>query len=99
MVLAIIGLWIFLPRSKPPTSRDSLAAEDAGRQTAEFRLVIRGQSDQTSNQMTIEVKKGALARLLHRKSHRDSGQTVTQDLATADAVMGSGTNGGLPVVR
>jgi hypothetical protein len=102
-VLTIVGLWIFLPRSHPTRSRGSLAAEDAGRQSADFRLVVRGQSDQTSNQLTIEVKKGALARLLHRKSHHDSGQTVTQDLATADAVMGSGTNdpanGGLQVVR
>ena len=102
-VLAIVGLWIFLPRSKPTTSRDAPAADDAGRQSAEFRVVIRGQSNQTSNQLTIEVKKGALAKLLHRKSHHDSGQTVTQGLATADAVMGSGTNGpangALPVVR
>ena len=42
--------------------------------------VIRDHSDQTSGQLTLEVKKGALAKLLHRKSHRDSGQTVTNDL-------------------
>src|SRR5690348_4876561 len=56
-VLAIVGLWIFLPRSQPTPSRDSRAGDDAGRQSAEFRLVIRDRSDQTSNQLTIELKK------------------------------------------
>jgi hypothetical protein len=88
-VLVIVGLWIFLPRSKPTPSRDSLAGDDAGRQSGEFRVVIRGRSAQTSNQLTIELKKGALAKLLHRKSHHDSGQTVTNELQPNGPANGS----------
>jgi hypothetical protein len=79
-ILTIVTLWIFLPRSHPTTSRDSHAVDDADRQSGDFRLVIRGRSDQTSNQLTIEVKKGALAKLLRRKSHPYSGQTFTNEL-------------------
>src|SRR5690349_13676486 len=49
-VLAIAGLWIFLPRSKSTPSRNLLAVDDVGRQSPEFRLVIRDRSDQTSNE-------------------------------------------------
>lgn len=88
-VLALVGLWLFLPRSKPTPSRHSLALDDASRQSAEFRLVIRNRSDQTSNQLTLEVKKGALANLLRRKSRQYSGPTVTNDLKVSDPVNGS----------
>jgi hypothetical protein len=79
-VLPLVGLWLFLPRSKPTHSRDALAVDNAGRQSADFRLVTRDRSDQTSNELKVEIKKGALAKLFHRKSHRDSGQTVTNVL-------------------
>src|SRR5712672_2717871 len=70
-LLVLAGLWIFLPRSQPTPSPDSLAVED-GQQGAEFRLVISHQSGQTSNRVKIEVKKEAIAKLLHRKSHHYS---------------------------
>jgi len=86
-VLALVGLWIFLPRSKPMRSRDSLADSQQG---GEFRLVIGDRSGQTSNQFTIEVKKETIAKLLHRKSHHNSGQT--DSLAVVAAETDSGTN-------
>jgi hypothetical protein len=88
-VLALVGLLIFLPRSKPTPSRDSLASDDAGRHSADFRLVIGNRSDQTSNQLTLEVKKGALAKLFQRKSHQESGQTFTNDLQANAPANGS----------
>ena len=86
-VLAFAGLWIFLPRSQPIPSRDSLADSQQG---GEFRLVIGDRSGQTSNQFTIEVKKETIAKLLHRKSHHNSGQT--DSLAVVAAETDSGTN-------
>jgi hypothetical protein len=91
-VLVLIGFWIFLPRSQPAPSRDSLA-EDV-RQGRKFRLAISGRSDQTSNQLKIEAKKEAIEKLL--KSRHHAGQTVTQNSAAVGGTMDSGTNGSQP---
>ena len=90
-VLALLGIWILLPRSKPTPSRDSPAVEEA-QHSAEFRLVIRSQSGQNSNEFKIAIKKGTLAKLLHRKPLHEPEQTSTQSLGAVAGSTDSGTN-------
>jgi hypothetical protein len=90
-VLVAMGVWILLPRSKPTPLRGSPEAEEV-QQSGEFRLVISGRSDQNSNELKIAVKKGTIAKLLHRRSPQESGQAVGQNVPAAAGSTDSGTN-------
>jgi hypothetical protein len=90
-VLAFLGFWILLPGSNPAPSRKSPAVEQA-QHSGEFRLVISRRSEAHSNELQIAVKKGAIAKLLHRKPLHPSGQVPTQSLAAIAGPLDPGTN-------
>jgi len=90
-VLVVLGVWILSPPSEPAPSRGSRAGEEA-QDRGEFRLVITRRSGENSNELKIAVKKGAIAKLLHRKSPHESGQAITQSVPTAAGSTDSGTN-------
>ena len=90
-VLVGLGVWIVLPRSQQAPLRGSPAVEEP-QHSAEFRLVISRRSDQNSNELNIAVKKGMIAKLLHRKSSRESAQATTQGVPIAAGSTDLGTN-------
>src|SRR5260221_6292830 len=90
-VLVALGAWLLLPRSKPAPPRGSPAVEEA-QHGGEFHLIISGRSDQNSNELEIAVKKGTIAKFLHRKSPHVTAQAVTKSVPPAHGSTDSGTN-------
>jgi len=85
MLVALAG-WIAWEEWKPPPERPSARASGA-QNPGELQLTITRRSCENSNELTIAVPKGTIAKLLHKKArHQD------QEPALAGA-LAPGTNG------
>jgi len=91
-MLALLALWIFLPSAKPSKGPVHSTAAPA-QSDANFELMIGKRSDQDSNRVTMQVrlKKGALSKLLQRKS-REKPNAMAQVPVAGVAVVTNETN-------